>query len=192
MISLPHPESSLWPTLTTSRPGELWLLLAPYRIAEIECVLIPQLALCGPVHIIVGGHAYDVDSILRGLRKLTPQAETLYRHIRQRRAPTMYQMRALLKVTPETTEPLLVLNFLNHYFAEDEEFGKSQYLLEDTLTELHRLSRLAPVVVTARPPATNQQIYTPLFDQLRDLNARIVEFLPSPAPQQSRLFGECA
>jgi len=195
MYSIPHRENSLWPTLTTSRPGELWLLLAPFRIAEIECVVIPQLALRGPVHIIVGGHSYDVDGILRGLRTLTPGAAALYRHIRQRRAPTMYQMRALLKNTPETNEPLIVLNFLNHYFAEDEEFWKSRFLLEATIMELHRLSRLAPVVVTARPPEANNSSFTHLFDRLRMEmgtcpNARIIEFLPSPTLQlqQSRLF----
>ncbi len=192
MYSIPHRENSLWPTLTASRPGEVWLILAPYRIAEIECVVIPQLALRGQVHIIVGGHSYDVDGILRGLRTLTPDAAALYQHIRQRRAPTMYQMRALLKNTPETNEPLLVLNFLNHYFAEDEEFWKSQYMLQDTITELHRLSRLAPVVITSRPPEPKHPSFSHFFDQLQGMNARIIEIHPSPAPQQSRLFGECA
>lgn len=194
--SRPHLDGTLWPTLTTSRPGELWLLLAPFRIAEIECVVIPQLALRGPVHIIVGGHTYDVEAILRGLRKLTPEAASLYQHIRQRRAPTMYQMRALLKKTPETNEPLLILNFLNLYFAEDEEFWKSRYMLEETIRDLYRLSRLAPVVVTARPPEKQHPVsnrsFTYLFDQLQDIDARIVEFHPAPIPQQSRLFGECA
>lgn len=100
----------------------------------------------------------------------------------------MFQMRALLKVTPETNEPLIVLNFLNLYFAEDEQFWKSRYMLEETLTELHRLSRLAPVVVTARPPEQTNPSFTHLFDLLQGMNARIIEFLPSPTPQQSLLF----
>ena len=119
---------------------------------------------------------------------LTPDAAALYQHIRQRRAPTMYQMRALLKKTLVTNEPLFVLNFLIHYFAEDEEFWKSRYLLEDTITELHRLCRLAPVVVTARPPEKTNPSFTHLFDQLQGMNARIIEFLPSLTPHQPYLF----
>jgi hypothetical protein len=108
-----------WSALAASGPGELWLLMAPFRILEMEYIVILLLALRGPVHILVGGRGYNVDGILRRLRKLTPDI-TLRQHIRQRRAPTAFQVRALLKKTPATPDPLIVLNFLVHYFDEAE------------------------------------------------------------------------
>jgi hypothetical protein len=156
----------------------------------MEHIVIPWLALRGPVHVIVGGQAYDVDGILRSLRKLTPEAAVARKRIRQRRAPTAFQMRALLKKTPATPEPLIVLNFLLHYFAEDEQFWKSRYLLEDSLAELHRLSRLAPVVVTVRSPLHQEGKFSQVIARLRGITDRVVEFVPPPVPRQARLFQE--
>lgn len=188
MNLLPEEDGHPWRAITASFAGELWLLIAPFRILEMERVVIPRLALRGPVHIIVGGQAYDVEGILRGLRKLTPDATRLRTNIRQRRAPTAFQMRALLKKTPTTPEPLIVLNFLVHYFDEDEQFWKSRYLLEDSLHELHRLSCLAPVVVTVRSPLVREPKYVQVIDRLREMTDRVIEFIPQPAPRQTRLF----
>lgn len=191
----PHVQPLL-PLIAASRPGELWLLVAPFRIQEIELKLIPILALRGPVHIIIGGQAlrpssgqgYDVDGILRSLRKLTPHAERMRKRIRQRRAPTAFQMRALLKETPAARNPLIVLNFLVHYFDEDEAFWKSRYLLEDSLAELQRLSRLAPVVVTVRSPKAGEGRYAQILDRLREGSDKVIEFARAPALKQPRLF----
>ena len=186
---LKHPMTSApLLALTTSSPGELWLLIAPFRILEMEQVVIPRLALRGPVHILVGGQGYDVDGILRSLRKLTPDAATVRTRIRQRRAPTAFQMRALLKVTPATPEPLIVLNFLVHYFDEDDQFWKSRYLLEDSLAELQRLGREGPVVVTIRSDPLREPKHIQVIDRLRQLTDRVIEFVPAPAPAQMRLF----
>ncbi len=186
----PSPEhlDHLLPALASTRPGQLWLLISPVRILEIERQLIPYLALQSPVHVIVGGQPYDVDGVMRGLRKLTPEAPRLRERIRQRRAPTSFQMRALLKNTPETTDPVLVLNFLIRYFDEDDELWKSRYLLEDSIAELHRLSRRAPVVVTARPPLAKHTPYLALFDLLRGMTDRVVEFVAPAQPRQLNLF----
>jgi hypothetical protein len=181
-------DISPWSAITTPNPGELWVLVSPFRILEMERIVIPVLALRGPVHIIVGGQTYDVDGIMRSLRKLTPDVAVARQRIRQRRAPTAFQMRALLKKTPATWDPLIVLNFLVHYFDEDEQFWKSRYLLEDSLAELRRLSRMGPVVVTVRSPRTTEQRYPGVLDRLREVTDRLIEFVPVPAPQQMSMF----
>lgn len=181
-------DADLWSAITTSNPGELWLLVSPFRILEMEQIVIPLLALRGSVHIIVGGQTYDVDGIMRSLRKLTPDVAAARQRIRQRRAPTAFQMRALLKKTPATRDPLIVLNFLVHYFDEDEQFWKSRYLLEDSLAELRRLSRIGPVVVTVHSPHTTEQKYLGVLDRLREVTDRVIEFVPGPAPQQVSMF----
>jgi hypothetical protein len=181
-------DADLWSAITTLSPGELWLLVSPFRILEMEHIVIPLLALRGPVHIIVGGQTYDVDSIMRSLRKLTPDVVEARQNIRQRRAPTAFQMRALLKKTPATRDPLIVLNFLVHYFDEDEQFWKSHYLLEDSLAELRRLSCMGPVVVTVRSPLTAERKYRRVLERLRGMTDRIIEFVPQPAPQQMCMF----
>jgi len=187
MQYLPEECQDPWPALVASSPGELWLLVAPFRILEMERIVIPLLALRGPVHILVGGQGYDVDGILRSLRTLTPDVAPR-RHIRQRRAPTAFQMRALLKKTPATRHPLIVLNFLVHYFDEDEQFWKSRYLLEDSLAELHRLSRMGPVVVTVRSPLRQEPKYLQVLNRLRGMTDRVIEFVPAPTSRQLRMF----
>lgn len=181
-------DADPWSAITTSNPGELWLLVSPFRILEMEQIVIPLLALRGLVHIIVGGQTYDVDGIMRSLRKLTPHVAAVRQRICQRRAPTAFQMRALLKNTPATCDPLIVLNFLVHYFDEDEQFWKSRYLLEDSLAELRRLSRMGPVVVTVRSPRTTELKYLGVLDRLREVTDRVIEFVPWPAPQQMCMF----
>ena len=187
MQLLPEDYESPWSALAASGPGDLWLLVAPFRILEMEYIVIPLLALRGPVHILVGGRGYDVDGILRSLRKLTPDI-TLRQHIRQRRAPTAFQMLALLKKTPATRDPLIVLNFLVHYFDEDEKFWKSRYLLEGSLAELQRLSRVGPVVVTVHSPLRQEPIYLRVLERLRGMTDRVIEFVPAPTPRQMRMF----
>jgi hypothetical protein len=97
-------------------------------------------------------------------------------------------MRALLKKTPATRHPLIVLNFLVHYFDEDEQFWKSRYLLEDSLAELHRLSRVGPVVVTVRSPLRQEPGYLQVLNRLRGMTDRVIEFVPAPISQQMRMF----
>ena len=188
MNLIPKEDADLWSAITTSNPGELWLLVSPFRIFEMERIVIPLLALRGPVHIIVGGQTYDVDGIMRSLRKLTPEVAEARQYIRQRRAPTAFQMRALLKKTPATQDPLIVLNFLVHYFDEDEQFWKSRYLLEDSLAELRRLSCTGPVVVTVRSPLAAEGKYCGILERLREITDRVIEFVPQPSPQQMCMF----
>jgi hypothetical protein len=187
MQLLPEGHEHPWSALAASGPGEPWLLVAPFRILEMEYIVIPLLALRGPVHILVGGRGYDVDGILRSLRKLTPDI-ALRQHIRQRRAPTAFQMRALLKKTPATPDPLIILNFLVHYFDEDEKFWKSRYLLEGSLAEMRRLSRVGPVVVTVRSPLRQEQTYLQVLKRLRGITDRVIEFVSVTTPQQIRMF----
>ncbi len=183
-LSLIPSQPLPWQRIAACSRGELWLLIAPFRIIEIERIIIPRLALRGPVHIIVGGHSYDVDGILRSLRKLTPDAAGVRKRIRQRRAPTAFQLRALLKKTPDTTDPVIVLNFLINYLDDDEEIWKSKYLLEESITELQRLGRRAPVVITVRPPRADAGSHRFLFDRLRDVADQVIEFVPPVQPVQ--------
>lgn len=187
MQLIPEERREPWPALADPSPGELWLLVAPFRILGLEHFVIPRLALRGPVHILVGGQGYDVDGILRNLRKLTPEVAPRG-NIRQRRAPTAFQMRALLKKTPATHHPLIILNFLVHYFDEDEQFWKSRYLFEDSIAELQRLSRMGAVVVTVRSPLGRETKYLQVLNRLREMTDRVIEFVPAPTSQQMRLF----
>lgn len=176
------------PALIGASPGEFWLIVAPFRVREIELQLIPRLALRGEVHVIVGGHSYDVDGVLRGVRRLTPDVAAVARRIQGRRAPTCFQMRALLKNTPDLTDPLIVLNFLSGYLSDEEQLWKSRYLLEDSLAELSRIRQRATVLVTARPPESGQRAHWQLFDLLRGAADKLVKFTHAPPPQQMSLF----
>jgi hypothetical protein len=75
-----------------------------------------------------------------------------------------------------------------HYFDEDEKFWKSRYLLEGSLAELHRLSRVGPVVVTVRSPLRQEPMYLQVLKGLRGMTDRVIEFVPVTSPQQMHMF----
>jgi hypothetical protein len=75
-----------------------------------------------------------------------------------------------------------------HYFDEDEKLWKSRYLLEGSLAELQRLSRVGPVVVTVRSPLRQEPTYLQVLKRLRGMTDRVIEFVPVPTPQQMRMF----
>lgn len=169
-------------------PSGLILFVAPSRIKEMEHIIIPELAMRGNVHVIVGGHGLDSDAILRGIRARTPDAAQVGRRVRTRRAPTAYSMRAVLQDTPLTHEPLIILNFLATFYDPDRDYWKSWNALQESINELNRLQRLAPVVVTVRPPPAGQPESIELFRALQHAAIKEFHFQPAVAPQQLALF----
>ncbi|MBN1315748.1 MAG: hypothetical protein JXA42_09780 [Anaerolineales bacterium] len=169
-------------------PTGLALLVAPSRIKEMERIIIPELAMRGNVHVIVGGHGLDADAILRAIRSRTPDAVRIRERVRVRRAPTAYSMRAALQDTPLTHEPLIILNFLATFYDPDREHWKSWQALQESINELNRLQQLAPIMATVRPPPDDKPEFVELFRLLQQAAIKEFHFQPATAPQQMTLF----
>jgi len=112
--------------------------------------LIVELALAGPVKVLIGGNRYDHYGINYALAAVAPDYEyILDTHIRLSRAETCYQMIELLNQTPADQTPCLVLDLLTPFHDESVPEREINQLLFEAILELRRLSQDAAVTVSA-------------------------------------------
>ena len=114
--------------------------------------LAAQLAVQGGLRALDCGNRFNVYPVGRAIRRHTTRVNETLERISLSRAFTCYQVLALLEETPEETCPTLVLDLLATFYDEDVKLPESRRLLGRCLGPLRRLSRLAPVVVSACPP----------------------------------------
>ena len=118
--------------------------------------LSAQLALCGPVRVLDGGNSYNALYVSRYIRRHTVQLNETLNRIAVARAFTCYQVITLLAETAASSHPTLVLDLLATFYDENIELREAHRLLRDVVSQLHRLRRLAPVIVSLRPPPPQQ------------------------------------
>ena len=150
--------------------------------------LIVELALAGPVKLLIGGNRYDHYGINYALAAAVPHYERiLEENIRLSRAETCYQMVELLNQTPANQTPSLVLDLLTSFHDESISERDINQLLFEAILELRRLSREAPVVVSAHPGENRPQLLKVLekaFDRIEQ-----PQILPSRSVLQQVLIG---
>lgn len=111
--------------------------------------LIVELALAGPVKVLIGGNRYDHYGITYALAAAVPHYEyILDNHIRLSRAETCYQMVELLNQTQADRVPSLVLDLLAPFHDESVSEREINQLLFEAILELRRLSQGALVAVS--------------------------------------------
>jgi hypothetical protein len=146
--------------------------------------LIVELALAGPIKVLVGGNRYDHYEINYALAAATAHYEyILDTHIRLSRAETCYQMVELLKQTPADPIPSLILDLLAPFHDESVPEREINQLLFEAILELRRLSWGAMVTVSACEGQNRPRLLKALenvFDQVE----RPRVFLPQSVPQQ--------
>ena len=112
--------------------------------------LIVELALAGPVKVLIGGNRYDHYRINYALAAATPLYEyILAHHIHLSRAETCYQMVELLTQTQADSAPCLVLDLLTTFYDGGISEREIAQLLFETILQLRRLSRETAVTVSA-------------------------------------------
>ena len=171
-------------------PGQLLLLIAPHAGGELMLELIARLACRGQLRLLDGGNRFDVYRCnLAVARQLGGQTaglpETLGR-IHLARAFTCYQMVALLHEIPAQPVPTLVLDLPATFYDENVSLAESLRLLQACLGELHRLNRLAPVAVSARPGSPGGR--PELLGVLQEAAARVWRLEAPAPPPLLRLF----
>jgi hypothetical protein len=112
--------------------------------------LIVELALAGPVKVLIGGRHYDHYGVNYALAVVSPYYEhILNAHIRLSRAETCYQMVELLSRTQTDVIPSLVLDLLTPFYDESIPDGEINQLLFEAILALKRLSQNAAIAVSA-------------------------------------------
>lgn len=114
--------------------------------------LIIELALSGPVRVLIGGNRFNVYSINYALARETGQyREILESNIILSRAEICYQMVELLMDTKTNSVPTLVCDLLTTFYDEGVPENEVDQMLFESILELRRLSRAALVVASAYP-----------------------------------------
>jgi hypothetical protein len=165
-------------------PGHITLISGQRSLSYQRMhALIVELALTGPVKILIGGNRYDHYGINYALAAATSHYEyILDAHIRLSRAETCYQMVELLKQTPSDRTPSLILDLLAPFHDESVPEREMDQLLFEAILELRRLSREAMVVVSAHAGKNRPRLLKALQHALEQVEQPQI-FLPQPMPQ---------
>ena len=127
------------------------LLIGPRAQREMMLDLTAVLALRGRVRVLDGGNSFDPYPVARAIRRRTHRLDEIFARVTIARAFTCYQVVTLLEHTPATNRPHLVCDLTATFSDAAVSYTESSRLLHIAAGELRRLSRRAPVVVTARP-----------------------------------------
>ena len=145
-------------------PKSITLVVGPQGRAEKMVELAASVALRGEVHVLDAGNSFRAFAAARYVRRRTPRSAEILRRIKVARAFTCYQVLSLLRKTPETADPKIVMGLLSTFGDESVSLEESQRLLEVVVGELFRLRRNAALAVSiSRPPQPERAV---LFDFL--------------------------
>jgi len=161
------------------------LIMGPYAASSVMLTAAARLALLTPLRVIDGGNRFNVREVTRILRGLNaPDLYAALGRIRLARAFTCYQLLALLEKALPNSHPTLVIDLLDTFYDESAPLVERRRLIENCLLHLRSLSRLAPVVVSVRPPAPAQSDPTGLLEMVQQ--AADLLWLQESAPETNK------
>jgi len=158
--------------IDTLTPGQIILLVGHRKFNNQKMHwLIVETALLQPVRVLLGGNQFSFYDISYALANITPDYEScLENHIYLSRAETCYQMVQLLTEVKTSSRPILVSDLLNPFYDDGVPEREIDLLLFEAIIQLQRLSKKAPVVVSA----TEKQIRPRLLNILQQHASQII------------------
>jgi hypothetical protein len=185
-FSIPQPVSMVWPGQCEKGQACITLVTGQRSYTHQRMhALIVELALAGPVKVLVGGNRYDHYRVNYALAAATPRYEhILDHHIQLSRAETCYQMVELLTQTQADGVPSLVLDLLTTFYDEGAPEREINQLLFEAILELRRLSRGALVVVSAHAEENRPRLLKVLENAVERIEGPQASAL-QPIQQQS-------
>lgn len=181
-------------------PGQIGLVIGPRAERMTLLELSAQLALHGPVRVLDGGNSYNALYVSRYIRRHTVQLNETLNRITVARAFTCYQVVTLLAETATSAgsvqavspHPTLILDLLATFYDESVDVREAHRLLRDVVAQLHRLRRLAPVIVSLRPAPPHQPDRAGLSQPLERIADHLLIREPvETAVCQPSLFQRC-
>ncbi|RPI98919.1 MAG: hypothetical protein EHM39_07395 [Chloroflexi bacterium] len=176
-------------TLPELISAQVLLIVAPEAAWPGMLDLSARLSLRGALRVLDGGNQYNAYHVARALRRQTLDLRGALARIDLARVFTCYQMETLLLNAVPQVAPTLVLDFLATFYDENVPYAERRRLLARCAALLQRLSRRAPVVVSARPAFPGQAERASLLDLLARSADQVLEAEPPPEPlTPPRLF----
>jgi hypothetical protein len=122
----------------------------PSYINQRMHLLIVEVALAGPVKLLICGNRYNHYGVNYALAATTGDFKRILdENILLSRAETCYQMVELLHKVQADSTPSLALDFLNTFYEKSIPEREIDQLLFEALLQLRRLNQQAAVIISA-------------------------------------------
>lgn len=184
----------------TQLPNQLLLVMGEHAASTWMLELSAWLAIQGQARVLDGGNRFNAYPVAHSIRRQNYDPRAALARIRLSRAFTCYQVDALLSEWLAVPYPTLVFDLLATFYDESVNLPESQRLLRKVLWQLEQLSKMGPVVVSTRMPATICPERMVLFEMLKaqagDLRLELevqpqdLPTLPACQPSLLPFFGE--
>ena len=169
-------------------PNELMVVFGVHAGGKRMLDLAARLALYGQLYVLDCGNRSDMYHVAKELRLRTHDPAMKLKNIHLSRAFTCYQVSALVKqVVPSPGVPVLVFDLLSTFLDESVGVRESVALFTETMAHMQEISRIAPVMVSAKPFSTISGPRLMLLTELKRCATHVFEEVPMQLPTDSSL-----
>jgi hypothetical protein len=182
------PELAFHSLQLVNQPSRLRLIETAGRQSEGITELFAALALRGSFYAIAGGEWLPTYALVHSVRRRTIEVQQVLGRVRLARPFTCYQVLDLLEDIRPERDPILVLDFLHHFYNPDIQPSVRQRVLEQCCRHLQRLALLRPLIVFVERMQTEEYgQFFPLVAAAADDILRTDE-MPDPEDVQLSFF----
>lgn len=194
--TLPHmntlPELAFHSLQRAGQPGRLRLIETDGRQSDGVTELFATLALRGSFYAIAGGEWIPTYALVQVIRRQTAEVQQALGRVRLTRPFTCYQVLDLLEDIRPEHDPILILDFLHHFYNPDIQPFVRRRVLEQCCKHLQRLALLRPLIVLVERLHTDEyRQFFPLVAASADEVLRLAE-MPATEEAQLSLFAGAA
>ena len=169
-----------------SQPSRLRLIETAGRQSEGITELFAALAMRGSFYAIAGGEWIPTYALVQLIRRKTPEVQQVLGRVRLARPFTCYQVLDLLEEVRPESDPILVLDFLHHFYNPDIQPDVRRRVLEHCCRHLQRLALSRPLIVFVEQMRTEEYgAFFPLVAAAADEILQTDEMPEAEDPQLS-------
>ncbi len=182
------PDLATHSMLAVSQPARLRLIETRGRQSEGITELFAAMAMRGSFYAIAGGEWLPTYALVQSIRRRTTAVKEILGRVRLARPFTCYQVLDLLEAVRPERDPILVLDFLHHFYNVDIQPGVRKRVLEQCCRQLQRLALSRQLLVFVEQMQTAEyESFFPLVAAIADDILQADE-VPDPEDGQLELF----
>ncbi len=182
------PDLAAQSVMLVSQPARLRLIEIRGRQSEGITELFASMAMRGSFYAIAGGEWLPTYALVQSIRRRTPQVKEVLGRVRLARPFTCYQVLDLLEDIRPERDPIVVLDFLHHFYNPDIQPGVRKRVLEQSCRQLQRLALSRSLLVFVEQMQTEEYgSYFPLVAAIAD-DILQTDHVPDPEDGQLTLF----
>lgn len=169
-----------------SFPAKGYLRIIKAGIGEKEFIteIITQLALHGSFNIIAGNEWLpDRDTLYRSIRRYTVKVQEVLERPKAMRPMTCLQLLDLLVEVSEQNKPILILDFLYHFYNADVDLDLRERIIKQCCEHLRNISLCSPTIVFVKETSTDK--YHQFFPILASVADEITYIAHFPVLEES-------